>query len=303
MALPKLIVVLGPTACGKSGLGVDLAKVLGGEIVSADSRQVYRGLDLGTGKVTAEEMDGVPHHLLDIVEPNESYSVAQFQQDAYRAIDGILERGKVPLLVGGTGLYIRSVTEGYTFSDAQPDPALRAALEGKSVEELYALFQAETGRTLSGGEERNKHRLVRTLEKLRSGLSLEEAPRAPRYQVLQLGLTYPREELCRRIDARLWARIHAGMIEEVARLRADGASDAFLEGLGLEYRYILWYLTGKIGSVDALADELGRAIKRFAKRQTVWFRKDREVLWLDIAGDPLAQAVQAARRFLAQPDG
>ncbi len=299
MALPKLIVVLGPTACGKSGLGVELAKSVGGEIVSADSRQVYRGLDLGTGKITAEEMDGVPHHLLDIVEPNESYSVAQFQPDAYAAIDGILAREKVPLLVGGTGLYIRAVTEGYTFSDAQPDPSLRAELEAMSVDALYACFQAETGRTLSGGEERNKHRLVRTLEKVRSGAPLEEAPRAPRYQVLQLGLTYPREELCRRIDARLWARIRAGMIQEVAALREAGASDAFLEGLGLEYRYILWYLTGKLGSVEELADELGRAIKRFAKRQMVWFKKDRDVLWLDTAGNPLAQALRAAQAFLS----
>ena len=112
MALPKLIVILGTTACGKSWLGVELAKRVGGEIVSADSRQMYRGLDLGTGKVTAEEMDGVPHYLLDVVEPNESYSVAQFQRDAYEAIDGILSRGKVPILVGGTGLYVRSVTEG-----------------------------------------------------------------------------------------------------------------------------------------------------------------------------------------------
>ena len=115
MALPKLIVILGTTACGKSGLGVDLARHVGGEIVSADSRQVYRGLDLGTGKVTEEEMAGVPHHLLDIVAPNENYSVAEFQRDAYAAIDGILARGRVPLLVGGTGLYVRAVTEGYTF--------------------------------------------------------------------------------------------------------------------------------------------------------------------------------------------
>lgn len=298
MALPKLIVILGTTACGKSGLGVDLARHVGGEIVSADSRQVYRGLDLGTGKVTEEEMKGVPHHLLDVVDPNESYSVAQFQRDAYAAIDDILARGKVPLLVGGTGLYVRAVAEGYTFRDSVPDPALRAELEGKSGAELYALFQEKTGRTLTGGEENNRHRLVRTLEKVLSGEDLTEAPRDPHYRVLQLGMTYPREELCRRIDERLLRRLDDGMIEEVERLREAGASDAFLEGLGLEYRYILWYLTGKLPDREALIDELGRAIKRFAKRQMVWFRKDRDVLWLDTAGDALAQAEAAADAFL-----
>ena len=300
MALPKLIVILGTTACGKSGLGVALAKRVGGEIVSADSRQVYRGLDLGTGKVTAEEMDGMPHHLLDVVEPNESYSVAQFQRDAYEAIDGILSRGKVPILVGGTGLYVRSVTEGYTFRDARPDPALRAELEEKSADELYALFREKTGRTLSGGEEKNHQRLVRTLEKLLSGEELSDAPRSPRYQCLLLGVNYPREVVCRRIDERLHRRIDAGMIDEVARLREAGATDAFLDALGLEYRYILRYLTGEIPSLDALADELGRAIKRFAKRQVVWFKKDRDVLWLDMEHDPLEQALGASRSFLAQ---
>ena len=227
MALPKLIVILGTTACGKSGLGVDLARHVGGEIVSADSRQVYRGLDLGTGKVTEEEMAGVPHHLLDIVAPNENYSVAEFQRDAYAAIDGILARGRVPLLVGGTGLYVRAVTEGYTFSDSQPDPALRAELEQKTTDELYAMFCAQTGRTLSGGEEKNRHRLVRTLEKLLSGAPLTETPRVPRYEVLQLGMTYPREILCRRIDERLQKRLDDGMVEEVARLRARGPQTLF----------------------------------------------------------------------------
>ena len=160
----KLVVVLGTTACGKSGLGVELALRFGGEIVSADSRQVYRGLDLGTGKITAEETKGVPHYLLDIVSPNESYSVAQFQQDAYAAIDDILSRGKPPFLVGGTGLYVRAVAEGYTFQEAKPDPELRARLEQQDAPALYALFQEKTGLTLSESERHNRQRLIRTLE-------------------------------------------------------------------------------------------------------------------------------------------
>ena len=201
MSLPKLIVVLGTTACGKSGLGVELAKRFDGEIVSADSRQVYKGLDLGTGKVTEEEMEGVPHHMLDVVEPNQPYSVADFQAGAYAAIDDILARGRTPFLVGGTGL-------------------------------------------------------MRSVEKALSG-RWESPPPCPRYDCLLLGVTFPREEVCRRIDARLQARIDAGMLDEVAELRANGATDEFLEGLGLEYRYILRYLTGQIPTLDGLKDELG----------------------------------------------
>ncbi|MBS1383218.1 MAG: tRNA (adenosine(37)-N6)-dimethylallyltransferase MiaA [Clostridiales bacterium] len=299
MPLPKLIVVLGTTACGKSGLGVELARRFDGEIVSADSRQVYRGLDLGTGKVTQAERMGVAHHMLDVVDPNQSYSVADFQRGAYDAIDAIRARGRTPFLVGGTGLYVRAVTEGFTFADARPDPALRAQLERRTTAELYALYQARAGKTLAGGEEKNRHRLLRALEKLSAGAV--ETPPCPRYDCLLLGMTFPREVLCRRIDERLQRRIDDGMIEEVANLRANGARDLFLEGLGLEYRYILWYLTGRIPTLDALQDELGRAIKRFAKRQMVWFKKDRDVLWLDTAVDPLPQAVAATAEFLGRP--
>ena len=299
MPLPKLIVILGTTACGKSGLGVELAKALNGEIISADSRQVYRGLDLGTGKVTQEEMQGVPHHLLDVVEPNELYSVADFQAAAYAAIDDVLARGRVPILVGGTGLYVRAVTQGFTFTDSAPDPALRAQLEEKSTQELYALLRAQTGVELTGGEECNRHRLVRALEKASAG-ALGNPPSQPRYRCLQLGVNYPRETVCRRIDQRLQARLDAGMVEEVAALRAAGATDEFLDRLGLEYRYILRYLTGELPDLDALKDELGRAIKRFAKRQVVWFKKDEGVLWLDMEGDFLAQALEACQAFLAE---
>ena len=295
--LPKLVVVLGTTACGKSGLGVELAKRFDGEIVSADSRQVYTGLDLGTGKVTEEEMEGIPHHMLDVVAPNQPYSVADFQAGAYAAIDDILARGKVPFLVGGSGLYVRAVTEGFAFTDTAPDPALRAELEGKTAEELYTILREKTGVTLANGEENNHQRLIRSVEKaLSDGW---EAPQAAhRYRCLLLGVNFSRETVCRRIDDRLQARIDAGMIEEVANLRKAGATDAFLEGLGLEYRYILRYLKGELSSLEELKDELGRAIKRFAKRQVQWFNRDKDVLWLDMEGDFLTQAVQAVEQFL-----
>ena len=298
MSLPKLIVVLGPTACGKSGLGVELAKRCGGEIVSADSRQVYRGLDLGTGKITPEEMEGIPHHMLDVVEPNTPYSVADFQRGAYAAIDDILARGRVPLLVGGTGLYIRAVAQGFVFRDAPPNPALRDQLEQLDAAALYARFQALTGLTLNESEQRNQQRLVRAVEKAMAG-GYDDVACVPRYRVLQLGCAYPREVLHRRIDQRLRDRLEAGMVEEVARLREQGATDAFLEGLGLEYRYLCRYLTGQIATEEELVDELGRAIKRFAKRQVQWFKRD-QVLWLDMDGDPVSQAVRAAQEFLSE---
>ena len=297
--MSKLIVVLGPTACGKSGLGVALAGRIGGEIVSADSRQVYRGLDLGTGKITPEEMAGIPHHMLDIIDPGVPYSAAQVQRGAYDAVDGILARGKVPLLVGGTGLYVRAVAGGYVFRDAPPNPALRDRLEALDAPALYARLQALTGLSLSESERSNRQRLVRAVEKAEAG-AYTDAERAPRYEVLQLGCAYPREILCRRIDLRLQARLDAGMIDEVAGLLANRVPGAFLESLGLEYRWIYRFLTGRLPDRAALVDELGRAIKRFAKRQVQWFKKD-PVLWLDMDGDPVEEAVRAAEDFLAAP--
>ena len=295
----KLIVILGPTACGKSGLGVALAKRYNGEVVSADSRQVYRGLDLGTGKVTAEEMAGVPHHLLDVVDPGEPFSVAQFQPMAYEAINGILSRGKVPFLVGGTGLYVRAVAQGYVFHEAPPDPALRQELESLPIEDLRDRLTA-AGVPLDDDCYHNRPRLVRLLEKCQNGEDPHaEAERDPRYGVLTLGVGYPRETVCQRIDDRLIARLESGMVEEVAELRKNGVSDAFLEGLGLEYRYILRYLTGDIPTQDALIDQLGRAIKRFAKRQVSWFKKDKDVHWLDMTADPVSEASQLIDAFLS----
>ncbi len=299
MALPKLIVILGPTACGKSGLGVALAKKYGGEIVSADSRQVYRGLDLGTGKITPEEMEGVPHHLLDVADPGEQFSVARFQPMAYEAIDGILEREALPFLVGGTGLYVRAVSEGYVFHEAPPDPQLREELEALPIEALRDRLTSQ-GVELDQDCFYNRPRLVRLMEKLRNGEDPHaEAAREPRYDVLTLGVSYPRETVCQRIDDRLIARLEAGMIQEVAHLREEGVTDDFLEALGLEYRYILHFLTGAIPTEEALTEELGRAIKRFAKRQVCWFKKDRDVHWLDMEAEPLEEASRLITNFLS----
>jgi len=288
-----LIVVEGTNASGKSALGVRLAKALDGEIVSADSRQVFRGLDLGSGKITESEMDGVRHHLLDVAEPGDFFSMADFQRLAYAAIEEISDRGKQPFLVGGTGLYVDSVADGYCLSDKTPDFAYRAELEKKTTPELYDMLTA----LLPGYavDRNNRNRVMRVLEKHHDG-DLERPGKQPRYRVLRLGVTWDRETLKKRIDERLERRLAQGMVEEVRGLMDAGVDPQFLEGLGLEYRYLKRYLTGEM-EYETMKTELALAIKRFARRQMTWFRRHPDVVWLDMTGDPYAQAMRAIEDF------
>lgn len=294
--LPKLIVIAGTNASGKSGLGVELALRYGGEVVSADSRQVFRGLDLGSGKITPEEMRGVRHHLIDVCDAGDFFSMADFQRMAYEAIDDILARGKPPFLVGGTGLYVESVADGYELSNRMPDLAYRAELEKRSTEELYAmLVEAVPGVEV---ERRNRNRVMRLLEKLHDGDDVVPG-RNPRYETLRLGVTWDRETLRRRIDERLDRRLEEGMIEEVRGLLQRGVSETFLLKLGLEYRFITRYLKGEIASLEEMRTLLSTAIKQFAKRQMTWLRRDGAIHWLDMTADPVGEACALIDAFLA----
>lgn len=290
----KLIVIAGTNASGKSGLGVELASRYGGEIVSADSRQVFRGLDLGSGKITPQEMRGVPHHLIDVCQPGDFFSMADFQRLAYAAIDGIQARGKLPFLVGGTGLYVDAVAEGYELSDRAPDLALRAELETHTTPELYQMLQEK----LPGTEidPRNRNRVMRALERLAAD-DYHPGKRQPRYEVLKLGVSWDRETLKQRIDERLERRLRDGMVQEVQGLLDAGVSREFLMKLGLEYRYLTRYLDGEL-TYEQMVLELGNAIKKFAKRQVTWFKKDPAIHWLDMRADPAAQAAALIDRFL-----
>lgn len=290
----KLIVILGTTASGKSDLGVTLAGRFGGEIVSADSRQVYRGMDLGSGKITAEEMGGVPHHLLDVRTPGEFFSMADYQELAYAAIDGIIGRGAVPFLVGGTGLYVNAVTEGYVLSDKKPDLALREKLETYDTPTLYRMLREKDPGTEI--DPRNRHRVMRAIEKIAAG-DEGPAPRKPRYATLKIGVHYPRPILKERIDQRLERRLEMGMADEVRGLLDSGVSETFLVKLGLEYKYLTLYVTGKM-EYEEMKQELGLAIKRFAKRQMIWFRRDPEIHWIDMEADPEEEAAALIRAFL-----
>lgn len=294
MTKGKLIAIVGTTASGKSSLGIDLAKYYNGEIISADSRQVYRHLDLGTGKVTKEEMAEVKHHLIDILDLNQPFSVAHFQKLAYEAIDDVLKRGHLPFLVGGTGLYTRAVVEGYNLSDVPPDAEQRKMLESLDREELCSRLE-KLGEKVSDDEP--ARRLIRRLEKLEKGVKSENLSQ-PRYDVLQLGLTFDREELYSRIGIRLDQRIKEGMIDEVREVVKLGATPEFLEGLGLEYRLTYRYITGKYKSFEEYREDLFKQIRHFAKRQMTWFRKEKDIVWLNSKGDYLKEAITLIDDFL-----
>lgn len=294
----KLIVIAGTNASGKSGLGIELAGSYGAEIVSADSRQVYKGLDLGSGKVTPEEMQGVPHHLLDVANPNDTFTLVDFQRLAYRAIDDIHARGKKAFLVGGTGLYINSIVDGYNIEAEPVSEELRNKVASKSLSELIEILQERNPAALTHVDLQNKRRVERAVERAITGC-LEEPVNTPRYETLVIGVTWPRDILYKRIEERLDRRLEEGMIDEVKSLRANGATDDFLYRLGLEYRYILMYLRGEFESFDAFYDKLFMEIRHLAKEQMTWFRKRKDIHWIDMQEDPVAEAGELIDAFFS----
>jgi tRNA dimethylallyltransferase len=297
--LPKLVVVLGPTACGKSALGITLAQRFNGEIVSADSRQVYRGLDIGTAKVTPAEQALVPHHLLDIADPREIYSVAQFQRDAMAAINAILERRHQPFMVGGSPHYIQAVVDNLEIPHIAPQPELRAQLEARPLAELLAqleLLDPQSAATIDGN---NPRRVIRALEvSLVSGKPFSQQRRLadPLYQSLLLGIDWPRSILYERIDARVDERMRQGMVQEVQRLLDEGVSHERLEALGLEYRFTSRWLRGEFKSEDEMVQRLKHVIHDFTRRQLTWFRKDTRIAWVE--GGEVERAEEMVRGFL-----
>lgn len=295
---PKLIAIVGTNASGKSALGIALAQRFNGEILSADSRQIFKGFDLCCGKVTPEERALVPHHMLDLRSVGESYNVADFQSECYRLIPDIISRGHVPFLVGGTGLYVSAVVKGYNMMQGEPDPELRKELESKSIEELYTLLSDEILDSLlqNPSDRRNKRRLIRLIEKSRSGEGGDV--NNPLFDCLELGLTWPMDVLKERIDSRLDMRLKDGMLDEVRDYLSAGGNPQALIDLGLEYRFIYRYLNGEFGSEQEFRDALSTAIRQFSKRQLTWFRRDKDIHWLDGTGDYTAEAISLTKEFL-----
>jgi tRNA dimethylallyltransferase len=280
MNKPKVVVIVGPTASGKTSLSIELATRFHGEIVSADSRQVYRGLDLGTGKVTKEEMDGVPHHLIDVADPKVVYTASDFVRDGRKAIVGIHERGNLPIIAGGSFFYVDALLGRVTLPEVPPDETLRAELDAKSTPELYEMLAAHDTRRAESIDKDNRRRLIRAIE-ISGRLGAVPLPRSePLYDVLILGIDIEKEELHANIHARLIARIEAGMLEEVKRLHENGLSYDRLESLGLEYRYIARHLRGELPYCEMLT-VLETKIRQFAKRQMTWLKRDAEIKWVD----------------------
>ncbi len=294
--MEKLVVIAGTNASGKSDLAVKIARAVKGEVISADSRQVFKGLDLGSGKITVPEMQGVPHHLLDVAQPGDYFSLAHYQRLAYEAIDDVLSRGRIPLLTGGTGLYINAVVDGYELEPGEPESAVRERVEGMNCEELLEIVRNADPSGAEKLDPHNKRRLERAAEKILTGKKLENSAHK-RYETLVLGVTWPRAELYERIEERLKRRLDEDMIGEVERLRAEGVSDDFLYRLGLEYRYILCYLRGQY-SYEKFYEELFKEIRHLAKEQMTWFRKRKDIVWIDMKDDPFGKAIEKIDAFL-----
>lgn len=270
--MQNIIVVCGPTATGKSDFAVALAKKINGEIISADSRQVYTDLDIGSGKITKKEMKGVPHHLLDVANPKRVFSVAQYQKLADKATRDILKRKKVPIICGGTGFYIDTVVYEQNLPEVKPNAALRKQLEKLSLSELVQRLEILDPDRLETIDTKNKVRLIRAIEIATALGSVPKTTRIKKYNVEWHYLDFPDEVLKKRIRDRLLKRMKTGMIAEVKRLHDQGVSWKRLESLGLEYRYLALYLQDKLSKADMLA-QLEIAIWQYAKRQRTWFKK------------------------------
>jgi len=301
---PKLICVVGPTATGKSALGVALAAALDGEVVNADSMQLYRGMDIGTAKLSVAERGGIPHHLLDVWPVAHTAAVADYQQLARTVIDDIHRRGRPAILVGGSGLYVRAALDRIDFPGT--DPALRAALEAELAaagpaplyERLAARDPAAAAAILPG----NGRRIVRALEVIEltgapftATLPPYDRQHACIYDAVQVGLDLPDDVLDRRVDERVTVMFEAGLVDEVRRLEREGLRTGRTASAALGYRQVLAMLDGECSEADARA-ATARATRRFVRRQRSWFRRDPRVVWLPLDDDVLPAALRAVTK-------
>jgi tRNA dimethylallyltransferase len=304
---PPLVVIVGPTAVGKTRLALRLAQDFGGEIISADSRQVYRGLDIGTAKPALEERRRVPHHLIDVVAPDEPFTLAQYQELAYDAIADVLARGKAPFLVGGTGLYVRAVVEGWGIPRVPPNEELRAELyhqaEIEGEEALHARLREVDPAAAERIDPRNVRRVVRALEVyLETGQPMSElqCKKPPPYRTLQVGLTMERQALYRRIDERVDRMIEEGLVEEVRGLVEQGYGYDLPSMSGLGYQQIGMYLRGQVSLEEAI-QFIKHHTHRFVRHQYNWFDlDDATIRWFDVVTDHYGEIRECVASFLKE---
>ena len=276
---PKILVIVGPTATGKSDLAVALAKKFKGEIISADSRQVYTGLDIGTGKITKKEMGSVPHYLLDVANPKKKFTVAEYVKLGEKAIAEIEKKEKLVIIAGGTGFYIDALVDGIIFPEVAPDEKLRAKLEKKSTVELMKILTKLDPIRAKNIDIHNPRRIIRAIEIAKS---LGEVPKlekpSSRFKPLFIGLNLAPNELKEKIKIRLTKRLKSGMIKEVENLKKNGLSWKRMEALGLEYRYVALFLQKKM-TREEMEEKLSTEIWHYAKRQMTWFVRNKRITW------------------------
>jgi tRNA dimethylallyltransferase len=266
---PPVIVILGQTATGKSDLAIKFAKKFGGEIISADSRQVYQGLDIGTGKITKKEMRGVPHHLLDVASPKKVFTVTEYKKLAEEKIKEIISRGKIPIICGGTGFYIDAITKGIVFPEVPPNKKLRKILEKKFAIELFKILEKLDPKRSKNIDPKNKVRLVRAIEiaKYLGHVPTAEAT-PPLYKFIKIGLYLPPDELKKRVEKRVRKMFKNGLLDEIKKLKKIGISNKRLAELGFEYNNPTY---------EKVVDQT----LKYAKRQMTWFKRDKEIKWFD----------------------
>ena len=284
-----LIVLTGPTAVGKTSLSISLAKAVNGEIISADSMQVYKKMDIGSAKIRPEEMQGVKHYLVDVLEPEEEFHIVKFQQMAKEAMEEIYEKGKIPILVGGTGFYIQAVTRDIDFTEAQQENTYRAELENlvkeKGAAYLHNMLRKVDPKSAEDIHANNVKRVIRALEYYRqtgqkmSEHNEEERRKESPYEFVYFVLNAPREQLYARIDRRVDQMIEEGLVDEVKHLKELGCTKEMVSMQGLGYKEILAYLDGEC-DLDTAVYTIKRDTRHFAKRQLTWFRRERQVTWI-----------------------
>lgn len=285
-----LVILTGPTAVGKTALSIKLASEIGGEIISADSMQVYRQMDIGSAKIKPEEMGGIPHHLIDILEPEEEFNVCLFEKLALEAMEQIYERGHIPVVVGGTGFYIQALLYQIDFTEEETDTAFRDKLwqlgEEKGNHYLHELLRKVDPESAEEIHENNRKRVIRALEfyencgKPISTHNKEQRQKTSAYNSCYFVLTDDRKKLYERIESRVDQMLSKGLVDEVRTLKERGCNASMVSMQGLGYKEILEYLDGRCSLLEAV-EKIKKETRHFAKRQLTWFRREKDVIWLD----------------------
>lgn len=276
----KVVVILGPTASGKTKLAIKLAKKFNGEVVSADSRQVYKGLDIGTDKVTPSQMQGITHYLLDVASPKQKFTVSRYKKLAEKSLEKILKKGKLPIICGGTGFYIQALIDGILIPEVNPDWKLRKELEKKSTKELFQLLKKLDPRRAKTIEKGNSRRLIRAIEiakRIGRVPTLKKAPLP--YPVLMLGIKREKKELRLLIKKRFFKWLKQGLLQEIKSLKKSRLSWRRIEEFGIHYRVVAKYLQKKITYQEMIERSL-KELNNYAKRQVVWFKQDKRIIWV-----------------------